>query len=74
MLLDLPSVFVTVALALANTCDRIEPTEDVSKPSEVLLNQSESLGQMQAEWRSYKMDWRNDHHCTYQRVDGGIGP
>ena len=46
---------------------------DPNDRTDVYLNQSEDLRQIQGEWRRF---WMNDQpsHLTYQRVHGGIGP
>jgi hypothetical protein len=68
-------LFTAVAgLALGNAgCFLNQYPSDPNERLEVLMNQSEDLRQMQAEWRRF---WMNDQpsHMTYQRVDGGIGP
>jgi hypothetical protein len=61
-------------LALGNAgCFLNQYPADKNERMEVLLNQSEDLRQIEAEWRRF---WMNDQpsHMTYQRVHGGIGP
>jgi hypothetical protein len=61
-------------LALGNAgCFLNQYSSDKNERMEILLNQSEDIRQMRAEWRRF---WMNDQpsHMTYQRVNGGIGP
>jgi hypothetical protein len=66
-------LLVVVAFFLAgNTgCLLNSYPSDPTLRMQVLLNQSEDLRQIQAEWMRF---WMVDHpsHMTYDRIDGGM--
>jgi hypothetical protein len=46
---------------------------DANDRLDLLLNQSEDLGQIRSDWWQ-RWGMYQPSHMTYQRVDGGIGP
>jgi hypothetical protein len=62
---------MAVGLIGNSGCLLNEYPSDPTLRMQVLMNQSEDLRQMQAEWQRF---WMVDHpsHLTYDRIDGGM--